>query len=114
MRKEEINIAIAELVIPDFDKKTLYVGAQGHILFASLKDETACYELPDYTVDLNFMHNAESTLTIEQHAEFREELAKIVGFNSELSYRGARAYVSSTAMQRAEAFLKIHGKWVES
>ena len=62
---------------------------------------------PDYLNDLNAMHEAEKTLTDKAHEEFRLNLYDVIGDDS-------RLIVSSTAAQRAEAFLRTIGKWEES
>ena len=69
-------------------------------------------EVPDYPHDLNAMHEAENALTLEEHSYYRENLAMVVGF-TDISPNGGRAYVSATAAQRAEAFLKTLGLWEE-
>jgi hypothetical protein len=71
------------------------------------------YDLPDYLNDLNSMHKAEKMLTLEQHSYYRENLAMVVGF-TDISPTGGRAYVSATAIQRAEAFLRTLGIWEET
>ena len=63
--------------------------------------------VPDYLADLNAMHEAEKTLTDKAHEEFRLNLYDVIGDDS-------RLIVSSTAAQRAEAFLRTIGKWEES
>lgn len=63
--------------------------------------------IPDYLHDLNAMHEAEKTLTDKAHEEFRLNLYDVIGDDS-------RLIVSSTAAQRAEAFLCTIGKWEES
>lgn len=63
--------------------------------------------LPDYLNDLNAMHEVEKTLTDKAHEEFRLNLYDVIGDDS-------RLIVSSTAAQRAEAFLLTIGKWEES
>lgn len=68
--------------------------------------------LPDYLNDLNAMNEAESILNTMEHGEFREQLARLAGFNG-LNIDGARAYVSATATQRAEAFLRTLNLWQE-
>ena len=62
--------------------------------------------IPDYLNDLNAMHEAEKTLTDKAHEEFRLNLYEVLGDDS-------RLIVSSTAAQRAEAFLLTIGKWEE-
>lgn len=72
---------------------------------------------PDYLNDLNAMHEAEKTLTLEQHEAWAGHMAEIctkptltealfVGYWS----RGFKI-MSSTPTQRAEAFLRTIGKW---
>jgi hypothetical protein len=63
--------------------------------------------IPNYLNDLNAMHEAEKTLTDKAHEEFRLNLYEVIGDDS-------RLIVSSTASQRAEAFLRTIGKWEES
>ena len=63
--------------------------------------------IPDFLNDLNAMHEAEKTLTDKAHEEFRLNLYDVIGDDS-------RLIVSSTASQRAEAFLRTIGKWEES
>ena len=63
--------------------------------------------IPDYLNDLNAMHEAEKTLTDKAHEEFRLNLYDLIRDDS-------RLIVSSTASQRAEAFLRTIGKWEES
>ena len=62
--------------------------------------------IPDYLHDLNAMHEAEKTLTDKAHEEFRLNLYDVIGDDS-------RLIVSSTAAERAEAFLRTIGKWKE-
>ena len=63
--------------------------------------------VPQYLNDLNAMHEAEKTLTDKAHEEFRLNLCEVLGDDS-------RLIVSSTAAQRAEAFLLTIGKWEEA
>ena len=67
--------------------------------------------LPDYTNDLNAMHEAEKTMTISQGAEFRLRLAKNSdGYKAKFKTVEA-AMCHATAAQRAEGFLRTVGKW---
>lgn len=69
---------------------------------------------PKYCEDLNAMHDAEITLFGEDgyglHQKFRNALSSITGFtdegpdNNPISHHAR--YVSATARQRAEAFIK--------
>jgi hypothetical protein len=68
----------------------------------SLKTQT----LPDYLNDLNAMHEAEKSLTsYDMQSEYFDTLKH--SFNLEWTYH-------ATAAQRAEAFLKCIGKWVDA
>ena len=64
-------------------------------------------KIPNYLNDLNAMHEAENVLTNEQWWLFVEFLTEIRG-------GGVALCISATAAQRAEAFLRTIGKWVES
>lgn len=73
--------------------------------------------LPDID-DLNVIHEAEKTLTDEQHRRFRTTLAEITSGRKDTGLRlmgraEYRNWFSATAPQRLEAFLKTVGKWVE-
>jgi hypothetical protein len=71
---------------------------------------------PDYCNDLNAIHEAEKTLTDEQHRQYRSEVWYSV-CNDISSYECVKAaerpHFSATARHRAEAFLKTLGKWEE-
>ena len=58
---------------------------------------------PDYTEDLNAMHDAEKVLTSAQIAPYIDSL-------EEINERWATP-AFATAAQRAEAFLRTIGKW---
>lgn len=63
--------------------------------------------VPNYYGDLNACHETEMTLTDDnQYAIFRKHLCDVLG-------SGFRTY-STTAPQRCEAFLRVHGKWEET
>lgn len=85
-------------------------------------------ELPDYLSDLNAMHEAEKVLTEVQQVRFVFELLrwrwvgdclwsdKYEGWSEELKKFPLRWYVATTtatAAQRAEAFLRVIGKWTD-
>ena len=97
MNPEQQRIAIAEACGWKTDKRGLgWLSPRGY--YASE---------PDYLNDLNAMHEAEKTLTDKAHEEFRLNLYEVLGDDS-------RLIVSSTAAQRAEAFLRTIGKWKEA
>ena len=63
--------------------------------------------LPDYLSDLNAMHEAEKVLYADGHdsdraCDYRANL--VICADAGMSS-------SATAAQRAEAFLRLHGKW---
>lgn len=60
---------------------------------------------PDYLNDLNAIHEAEKLLTGEQRIDYLEHLREQTGCYADATY--------ATAYQRAEAFLRTLGKWVE-
>ena len=95
MTDKQINAAIAEACgrrqKPNgewFPDNGLTVGSQG---------------IPDYCNDLNWMHEAEKTLTEDQLWRMAREIER----NDE------QWYFRATARQRAEAFLRTLGKWEE-
>ena len=86
------------------------IAQSQRILFKETGKPVECVrpeKLPDYLNDLNAMHEAENVLTNEQWWLFVEFLTEIRG-------GGVALCISATAAQRAEAFLRTIGKWVES
>lgn len=88
----------------------------------------ALKDLPDYTEDLNACHEMEKVLTEERRNGYALRLYDLTnGFKPdhyeedpynpicfEASMIGVGLMVSANAAQRAEAFLRTIGKWVES
>jgi hypothetical protein len=66
--------------------------------------------LPDYLNDLNAMHEAEKVLTWQHHLTFREQLWDLVITLGPEDTWG-RQFISATAAQRAEAFLRTLNLW---
>jgi hypothetical protein len=62
--------------------------------------------IPNYTSDLNAMHEAEKVLTAEQRRSYVNCI-----FNLPVSECESNTF--ATAAQRAEAFLRTIGKWEE-
>ena len=101
MTNDQINIAIAELCgwepVPE-----------GHFH----PDNPIGQTPPSYTTDLNAMHEVEATLQWIETDAYLDTLARIVdstnGYRMELTF----AVAAATAAQRAEAFLRVHGKWI--
>jgi hypothetical protein len=61
--------------------------------------------MPDYVHDLNAMHEAEKTLTDDQREVF---YPRNLG-----AWQRPFNVIYATARQRAEAFLRVMGKWEE-
>lgn len=108
MTNEQINIAIAEAC-----------GWKPLIISTDMmgKPFPGWDEPPNYCNDLNAMNEAEKTLTNVQHRQYRREIWHSV--NEDLSSyekvkAAKRAHFSSTALQKAEAFLRVKGKWEEA
>ena len=97
MTPEAINIAIAESVGWSCDKD------------GNWRDKTGKYGVngcpPRFNSDLNAMHEAEKL--IKYSHQYMVNLAKICIVDS------CRPAIFATAAQRAEAFLRTIGKWVE-
>jgi hypothetical protein len=70
-----------------------------------------CVDVPNYPFDLNAMHDAEKMLTVDQFEQYRWILWDICKQVRVKDWY--RCYLSSTASQRAEAFLRTIGKWEE-
>ena len=70
---------------------------------------------PDFTGDLNEIHEAENTLPYNMNGpEFADLLLKIVSRDHDpacVFSRGSFAHVHASARQRAEAFLRVLNKW---
>jgi len=67
-------------------------------------------DVPNYLNDLNAMHEAEKVLTEAQLDAYAQQVYTIVARENPIRRYGIHA----TASQRAEAFLRIIGKWDES
>jgi hypothetical protein len=65
--------------------------------------------LPDYLNDLNAMHEAEKVLTEEQRIAY-SDCTYDIALKAQKE-TGKWRWISLTAAQRAEAFLKTIGKW---
>lgn len=87
------------------------------------------YCLPNYTGDLNAMHEAEKSLkTTGKWMEYVKELERVIlmdmngtsiwvmhcATDPEKITHGLINYIAATAAQRAEAYLRTIGKWVET
>lgn len=72
---------------------------------------------PDYLNDLNAMHEAEKVLNWDQQKVFISHLLGLEGRNGDalwtLAWDSAWLCSHATAAQRAEAFLRVIGRWVD-
>lgn len=99
MKPEEQRIAIAEACGWEPSPSGLWYGLSGGQT-AGFKDGKVS-ELPDYLNDLNAMHEAEKSLTPAQFRDYRKQLNWLKDYG-----------VTAEASERAEAFLRAVGKWV--
>ena len=79
-----------------------------------LKSDSDDYQqqVPDYPNDLNAMHEAEKTLSQYNRDTYGRKLACLKsseGFDDTSHFTSCHA----TASQRAEAFLRTIGRWIE-
>jgi hypothetical protein len=75
-------------------------------------ESDVCVDVPNYPFDLNAMHDAEETLQESQRVTYSNELYDLA-VEHQLK-TGKWSYLSMTAAQRAEAFLRTIGKWEEA
>ena len=66
------------------------------------------YEPPNYLTNLNAMREAEDTLTTDQLVQQAEWIGAC---SSEMHVKAWVILLRATAAQRAEAFLRVIGKW---
>ena len=74
--------------------------------------------LPNYTQDLNAMHEAEKVLVNDQRINFIDNLLDVLGLNLgpggwDMDFDSVWQITHATVPQRAEAFLRTIGKWEE-
>jgi hypothetical protein len=75
-------------------------------------ETTVWVSLPDYLNDLNAMHEAEKVLTEEQRIAY-SDCTYDIALKAQKE-TGKWRWISLTAAQRAEAFLRTIGKWEEA
>ena len=134
MKDQEINIAIAEAcgVRPSVNEY-IVVSPDGQSICMSSESRTTCmkwlsdlpegshykrysvaphYEWPAYTECLNAMHEAEMWLrnysSNQQTDKVWSDWRKVLEYVA-----GPLESVHATARQRAEAFLRVKGRWKE-
>lgn len=100
MTDTQINAAIADACGWTVELSHLQSGID------AIRDENR-RSLPNYSTDLNAMHEAESILTTDQFYLYSSWIDKLAPKNE------YRAFLGATARLRAEAFLRTLGKWEE-
>lgn len=98
-KSEEQRIVIAEAC--GFET---YISAQGNVVF---QDE----EPPDYTSDLNAMHDAVMSLSNTKFHKWKQVLSLMIVGTKHMP--PTRDYLCATPAQRAEAFLRALDLWKE-
>lgn len=83
----------------------------GRKLHGATKKENKWHEVPDYCNDLNAMHQAESTLWIDECLVEKYEENIKDEYLKEVGYQGYGYWFMAGASVRARAFLKTIGKW---
>lgn len=117
MNEEQINLAIAEVRGWRNIRGQDDIDAVGNVMAGVWwfgkpphgGDDTL---LPDHCNDLNAMHEVEETLDDQQYTAFSDYLydAECQRQKDTKKWR----WLSATARQRAEAFLRTIGKWEEA
>lgn len=117
MTDQEINIAIAECcgwTTPPYDCTKLPKHKWQN------KNDGCCYDdCPNYTSDLNAMHEAEKVFddqpvdTKSMYWDYLCLCAMPEPFPGDDTFLRDYVMIRSTARQRAEAFLRTLGKWKE-
>lgn len=107
MNSNEQRIAIAEACGCEID-----YWPDGSGRFSVVKNNTYI-DLPDYLNDLNAMHEAEKVLTDEEYWDYSVKLETLYATSGSPKnvIVDERKIISSTAAQRAEAFLRTLGRW---
>ena len=133
MTKEQINITIAESSgwhpHPDNDRSDQKFWTTGNsygvpekgkpfkiAAFPSLIEDFhnhIYYNLPNYSADLNAMHEAEKSITDPRKMlDYFNHLSRYNDPDAQ-SIQDSFNIITATALQRAEAYLRTIGKWKE-
>jgi len=114
MKPEDQRTAIAESCGLNTQKEQV-----GGILCYRDKHGHMVASLPDYLNDLNAMHSAEDVLTNAQRRAYVASLVNVHPLHyaptvpSDDKWMHIYFLVNATAAQRAEAFLRCIGKWID-
>jgi hypothetical protein len=107
MNKEKQRIAIAKACGWTDVKGTKGVHPKARFKGCGYADDWIA--LPDYLNDLNAMHEAEKALTEKQRIAY-SDCTYDIALKAQKEI-GKWRWISLTAAQRAEAFLRTIGKW---
>jgi len=102
MNTQEINIAIAEECGWKYNGLGP-IGTLHHPTNCTCFDGAGC-SIPNYNGDLNAMHEVEETLLTPEHQQVIWEYGQLLRSSTRWQW-------NATSAQRAEAFLKVKGKW---
>jgi hypothetical protein len=115
MKPEKQRIAIAEAcgIVGPFDNRWIkeYEEEGGDSYGFTGFENGELVFIPDYLSDLNAMHEAEKVLTEEQRIAY-SDCTYDIALKAQKE-TGKWRWISLTAAQRAEAFLRTIGKWEE-
>lgn len=101
MKDEELNKTIAKAI--NWEPFTLCFDMQG-------KPFEGWDKVPNFCGDLNLMNDVEKTLTDEQYKLFHNFLFNDSYVDGEINIESRRNYISASARQRAEAFIRTLGE----
>jgi hypothetical protein len=118
MTDEQINIRIAEVCgWTDCEYVESLGLCKGRNRYLIPQYETGHSIIPNYAGCLNAMHDAEKILNFEEAEFFEYDICDIIIKENDVLENPLPLRFSichATARQRAEAFLRILGKWEES
>jgi hypothetical protein len=107
MTNEQINVAIAQACGWTILKKPL--SGFGFAAYAKEPNGDPSPGIPDYCDDLNAMHEAEKSISNDLWQCYFNQLARV----TKAEQSDDRVFFCATARHRAEAFLRVMGKWKE-
>lgn len=125
MNKEQQRIAIAEACgwVPEYTNVPTWnailndhKGGYEPVLTLLYRRKEKCFtteNLPDYLGDLNAMHEAEKMMTKDQWLSYPINVLQAAKDGTFVIDINMKTVAHATAAQRAEAFLRTIGKWIE-
>ncbi len=127
MKPEAQQIAVAEAdgFVAPFSTRRVYFADGESDGFENALYDANHRRVPDYLNDLNAMHRVEKTLGGKLNFKYQQIVAcihsgipieKIEAFGWDFTRIGCKpalAAIDATAAQRAEAFLRALGKWID-